>query len=83
MKYPLKLLEEKIFHKLDYTFLDSIKEKFPTNNAYFLVCLVEIIYNSENYDDEDVLDALIDKAYELYSNSNISSYLSEISDETC
>lgn len=77
MKYHLKLLKEKISHNLDYEFLDSIKEKIPTNNAYFLVCLVETVYNCEDYESDNVLDAVIDKAYDLYSKTDISSYLHE------
>lgn len=83
MKYPLKLLKEKISHNLDYQFIDSIKESFPTNNAYFLACLAESIYNYEDYENDDVLNDVIYKAYKLYTNSDISSYLGELKNETC
>lgn len=83
MKYSLKQLEDKLVHDLDYRFLDSIKNKFPTNNAYFLVCLAESIYNSEDYESEDILDKVIEEAYKLYNDSDISSYLRDVQNETC
>lgn len=78
MKYTLKLLEDKIVKKLDYKFLDSVKDKFPTNNAYFLVCLTEVIYNSKDYESDDILNNVIGKAYDLYNGADISSYLREL-----
>lgn len=77
MKLTLSILEEKLLNNIDYQFLDSIKHRFPANNAYFLVCLAEIVNNYEDDRNEDVLDDIINKAYELYNNTNISSYLSE------
>lgn len=78
MKYTQKLLNEKIVYNTDYEFLNSIKDIFPTNNPYFLVCLAEIIFNHEENDTKDILTEVIDKAYDLYKNANISEYLSEI-----
>lgn len=78
MKYTQKLLDEKVVYNTDYEFLNSIKDKFPTNNPYFLVCLAEVIFNHEEDDTKDILDEVIDEAYDLYKNANISEYLSEI-----
>ena len=58
MKYTQKLLEDKIVYNTDYEFLNSIKDRFPTNNPYFLVCLTEIIFNHEEDDTKDVLNEL-------------------------
>lgn len=78
MKYTQKLLEDKILHSTDYEFLNSIKDRFPTNSPYFLVCLAEVIFNREEDDTKDILNEVIDEAYDLYKNANISEYLSEI-----
>ncbi len=78
MKYTQKLLEKKIVHNTDYEFLNSIKDRFPTNNPYFLVCLAEVIFNHEEDDTKDIFNEVIDEAYSLYKNSNISEYLREI-----
>lgn len=78
MNYSLRLLEDKILNKLDYDFINSIKSKFPTNNAYFLVCLSEVVYNSNNYEDSEVLDEIIKTAYELYKKADISLYLNDL-----
>ena len=75
-----KLLEDKIVYNTDYEFLNSIKDRFPTNNPYFLVCLTEIIFNHEEDDTKDVLNEFIKEAYDLYKYANISEYLSEISE---
>lgn len=78
MKYTQKLLNEKIVYNTDYEFLNSIKDKFPTNNPYFLVCFTEVIFNHEEDDTKNILKEVIDEAYDLYKNANISEYLSEI-----
>ncbi|HBP09243.1 MAG TPA: hypothetical protein DD629_03170 [Treponema sp.] len=78
VKYTLPLLKEKILHDIDYNFLDTIKNKFPTNNPYSLVCLAEVIFNREEDDTYDILKEVIDEAYDLYKNANISEYLSGI-----
>ena len=78
MKYTQKLLHEKILHNTDYEFLNSIKDRFPTNNPYFLVCLAEVIFNREEDDTKEILNEVIDEAYDLYKNANISEYLREI-----
>ncbi len=78
MKYTQKLLEDKICYNTDYEFLNLIKDKFPTNNPYFLVCLAEVIFNHKEDDTKDILEEVIDEAYDLYKNTNISEYLSEI-----
>ena len=80
MKYTQKLLEDKIVYNTDYEFLNSIKDRFPTNNPYFLVCLTEIIFNHEEDDTKDVLNEFIKEAYDLYKYANISEYLSGISE---
>lgn len=77
-KYTLELLENKLVNNLDYQFWDSIKSKFPTNNAYFLACLVETIYNNEDGSTEDVVDNIISKAFELYNKSDMLMYLGEL-----
>lgn len=77
MKYTQKLLDYKIVHNTDYEFLNSIKDRFPTNNPYFLVCLAEAIFNHEEDNTKDIFNEVIDEAYNLYKNSNISQYLSE------
>lgn len=78
MKYTQKLLEDKILHNTDYEFLNSIKDRFPTNNPYFLVCLAEVIFNHEEDEAKDILNEFIDEAYDLYKSADISGYLSEI-----
>ena len=78
IKYSKELLEEKILHKLDYEFIGTIRHLFPLDNAYFLVCLAEVIYNFEHVGDDDILETVIEEAYELYNKSDISSYLREI-----
>lgn len=80
MKYTQKLLEDKIVHNTDYEFLNLIKDRFPTNNPYFLVCLAEVIFNREEDDTKDILNEVIKEAYDLYKYANISEYLSEISE---
>lgn len=74
----LEVLEEKLISKLDFIFLQKIKEKLPHRNAYFLVCLVEVLnrfIDDENYFEtfDDTIEAVIKKATELYSLTNISS----------
>lgn len=78
MKYTQKLLEDKLLHNTDYEFLNSIKDRFPTNNPYFLVCLAEVIFNHEEDEAKDILNEFIDEAYDLYKSADISGYLSEI-----
>lgn len=78
IKYSKELLEEKILNKLDYNFIETIRHSFPSDNAYFLVCLAEVIYNFEHAGDDDILGAVIEEAYELYNKSDISSYLRKI-----
>lgn len=80
MTYSKELLEEKLLHNLDYRFIEIIKHKFPVNNAYFLVCLAECLYNFEDSGNNDILDTIINEAYELYNKSDISSHLREFQD---
>ncbi|MDI6804309.1 MAG: hypothetical protein QME58_10770 [Bacteroidota bacterium] len=74
----LEVLEEKLISNLDFIFLQKIKEKLPYRNAYFLVCLIEVLnrfIDDENYYEKfnDTLEAVIEKATELYLTTNISS----------
>lgn len=76
LKYTREFLESKLVDSLDYQFLEQIKGKLPVNNAYFLVCMMDVLYNlDEEFEVDDVLDSVIGKAYHVYSNSDISSYL--------
>lgn len=87
MNYSVDFLYDKFFNgQLDYIFLDSIKQKFPTNNPYFLVCMAEVVYkfaNNEVDETDNLLDSVIEQAGELYRNSDISSYLNEVCYGTC
>lgn len=78
----LKVFEEKIIKNLDYDFLKKIQNRFPSNNAYFLVCLSEVIFTAINEDSADknaafdeLLESFIRKAEKLYNSSNISESL--------
>ena len=75
----LKILKDKIVNRFDFDFMKSIQCKLPCNNAYFWVCLTETIYNSE----ENTLEHIIDRAYQLYRNTDISSYLNNCQHGTC
>lgn len=83
LKKHIQKLEERIVNRLDYDFLETIQNKFPSNNAYFLVCLVELI-NDESLIEEinpnvtfdEVLDFFIQKANIHYQNTNISEAIS-------
>ena len=48
IKSDLNFLEEKLINNLDYHYLHSVSSYFPTNNAYFLVCLAEIVNDLSN-----------------------------------
>lgn len=79
----LRIFEEKVVKKLDYDFLKIIKDKFPSNNAYFLVCFSETIFTlitangiKEEASFEDVLEIILRRAESLYQNANISENLS-------
>ena len=48
IKTDLNFLEEKLINNLDYHYLHSVSSHFPTNNAYFLVCLAEIVNDLSN-----------------------------------
>ncbi|MDP2207593.1 MAG: hypothetical protein Q8K98_02310 [Bacteroidota bacterium] len=74
----LEVLEEKLISNLDFIFLQKIKEKLPYCNAYFLVCLIEVLnrfIDDKNYYKtfDDTIEAVIEKASELYLTTNISS----------
>ena len=76
-KNHLSVLEKRIIYNLDFRFLGKIKEKLPYHNAYFLVCMAETLHNfideEKHYDTfNEALQALIDKASELYLTINIS-----------
>ena len=83
----LNILYNKLLTKTDYNFLNSIKDFFPSNNPYFLVCLAEVIYNHLDNEDENVnnriifedyLEYLIEEATILYQAIDISKYFNDI-----
>ncbi len=76
-KNHLQFLEDKLINNFDFKFLEEIKEKLPYHNAYYLVCLVEVLnrfidegkhFNSYN----NTFKTLITEASELYLSTNIS-----------
>jgi hypothetical protein len=39
----LSILEEKLISNIDYSFISELN--LPYNNAYYLVCFVEVLHN--------------------------------------
>lgn len=81
----MRKLEERIVNRLDYDFLKTIQNKFPSNNAYFLVCLSEAIHSGISTKEinsgasfDDVLDFFIHKANIHYQNTNISEAITAV-----
>lgn len=75
----IRKLEERIVKHLDYDFLKTIQDKFPSNSAYFLACLSEAIHDEISIEEintdatfDEVLDFFIRKASIHYQNTNIS-----------
>lgn len=78
--YTLDYCTKNILEELNFQFLEKIKAHLPYNNAYYLVCVAEIIYNMGDdcdwfSDEQDILEEVLKKASDLYNNSDISSYL--------
>jgi len=76
----LEFLEEKLINNLDFNFLQTIKDKLPYNNVYYLACLVEIlncfIIENKSFCSYDAMfQSLIDNASALYLSTDISSVL--------
>lgn len=81
----IQKLEERIVKRLDYDFLKTIQNKFPSNNAYFLVCLSEVINDEISIEEintdasfDEVLDFFIHKANIYYQNTNISEAITTV-----
>jgi len=76
----LEFLEEKLINNLDFKFLQTIKDKLPYHNVYYLTCLVEIlncfiIEHKYFCSYDEMFKSLIDNASALYLSTDISSVL--------
>jgi hypothetical protein len=72
------MLEEKLITHMDYNFVANLH--LPYNNAYYLVCFVEVLNEFINKGKEfssidDALDSINSLAITLYNEINISSVL--------
>lgn len=76
----LESLRQTLIDKLDFDFLNEIKDRLPYVNVYYLVCLVEVLnrYLNEERDFDSYDTAfrtLTSEAAELYQITNISEYI--------
>jgi hypothetical protein len=80
----LKTLDEKLLRDFDLIYLQSVKEKLPHLNAYYVVCLCEVLSGfidaERTFANDAVLwDELLDNATGLYNSVDISRTLRECS----
>lgn len=75
IKSDLNFLEEKLINNLDYRYLHSVSSHFPTNNAYFLVCFVEIINDLSNkIEDKDIIKDIFSAIGEYKGSETLLKY---------